>query len=115
MEITIGDTVQDTTGRVGVIIDAHISGKMISVRPCGMRPWGIPYGIESWYLQDDGGWSRDFAPRTITVANQLGEHLSRASQKHVTIEVSGGVAEVTACSPGVQVRIIDHDNREGDA
>ena len=28
----------------------------------------------------------------------------------VTIEVSGGVAEATFCSDGIEVEIIDHDN-----
>jgi hypothetical protein len=30
----------------------------------------------------------------------------------VTVEVSGGVAEVTNCPPGIDVEIIDHDNEE---
>lgn len=32
--------------------------------------------------------------------------------KKVTIEVLGGVAEVTSCDEGVEVTIIDHDNEE---
>lgn len=30
----------------------------------------------------------------------------------VTVEVSGGVADVTGCPDGVEVDIIDHDNEE---
>lgn len=30
----------------------------------------------------------------------------------VVVQVSGGVAEVTSCPPGVHVEIVDHDNEE---
>ena len=33
-------------------------------------------------------------------------------KKLVIVEVSGGVAEVTECPEGVEVKIIDHDNME---
>jgi hypothetical protein len=34
---------------------------------------------------------------------------------HVTIEVRGGVAEVTQCAQGINVEIIDHDNLDEEA
>lgn len=33
---------------------------------------------------------------------------------NVTVEVDGGIAEVTQCPAGVDVRIIDHDNLEAE-
>lgn len=33
--------------------------------------------------------------------------------KKVIIEVHGGVAEVTQCPEGVEVEIIDYDNKSG--
>jgi hypothetical protein len=38
--------------------------------------------------------------------------LSHNLDQQVTIEVSGGVAETTFASTGIQVEIIDHDNEE---
>ena len=43
---------------------------------------------------------------------QIEQPYNFRDKSRVTIEVSGGVAEVTECPASVEVDIIDHDNEE---
>lgn len=44
-------------------------------------------------------------------ARRLAETIHLDAGVKVKIEVTGGVAEVTQCPPGVEVEIVDHDNQ----
>lgn len=50
--------------------------------------------------------------QTVLDAGIVGDDRHKA-KKRVLIEVLGGVAECTRCSPGVKVTILDHDNERG--
>lgn len=44
--------------------------------------------------------------------NILNKMKARPDIKHVTVEVTGGIAEVTKCPANTLVKIIDHDNEK---
>lgn len=46
------------------------------------------------------------------IAKAVRSATTAPSPHRVTIEVSGGVAEVTGCPAGVEVVIVDHDNEQ---
>ncbi len=61
--------------------------------------------------QDDERWRWYFDGEEL-ITQDGDTHYEDAT---VIVEVRGGVAEVTACPPGIQVEIIDHDNRDAAA
>lgn len=68
-------------------------------RACGQRV----------FVDDNGGL---WLERELTLVD---DEEGPAPKLKVTVEVTGGVAEVTDCPDGVEVEIIDHDNLEAEA
>lgn len=66
---------------------------------------------------NDMGWlSFEQAALFHAACSLIGSIIEVRSEEKskVVVEVSGGVAEVSECPPGVDVEIIDHDNLEAE-
>jgi len=74
--------------------DLHDKERPMECKDCGEQ-WDILYQLK---------------PTGIRVTGHLEEPIQFAPALKVTIEVSGGIAEVTSCPDEVEVEIIDHDN-----
>lgn len=62
--------------------------------------------VEAWMERNNFDGSIQAARTAIADARTMDPPVQ------VLIEVQGGVAECTVCPPGVEVKIVDHDNEK---
>lgn len=97
------------------------------VKDSGSCPYCRSGEIEGGHITIEGGgaWQEvtcTTCGKTWTDSYMLTGYLGQEADDHepagqhkVTVEVAGGVADVTACPLGVKVTIIDHDNAGAEA
>ena len=104
----------DLDEQTGDIIDVQFEGEK-SVRDEDLFRAIAPFVEAGSFItmmgQDDESWRWYFDGQEMIT--QPGNIVYEDSK--VVVEVRGGVAEVTQCPPGIEVEIIDHDNRDAEA
>jgi hypothetical protein len=104
----------DVDGQTGDVTDIQFEDEKYRDNEDILRvvaPFVVPGSSICMLGEDDEAWRWYFDGQEMVT--QPGSLIYEPAK--VVVEVRGGVAEVTDCPHGIEVEIIDHDNREAAA